>query len=516
MVSRGIEVRADYTPYQMLKDFGESADYLSKGIEVAKTRVKSGHALPRKAESMGEMNDQNIIDLLPNYANGIIDHLAFSPVIKTWEDGLSKIPASVRRNTTNFTDGVNYLNKALGDMVNRSSSSWLDKGVQKAATNYYRGSLYMNPKNAMYSQLQKLQAVSETTHVGRKIANNLSKDTKNLIREKLWYSGYTMSQDVAEGMSQAKSRIGKIAQKYDINARGEESAVNQPFQWGVVDSLIKSDAYKVAKKAGMSEDDAIKAALKDPMTADIAEKSGNMVVSRNMFGANSADRPELLRGSGSLKRAFGMFMRFPMAESNFVKKIFTPKDSRLLEVLQSGDPRKIEIGERRFTYADTMTRLQEAEKGLKSGIKIEGAPDIKIIREQIKIFKKAVDDTDKVIKMGSNISSPKRAAAFTTMWLSSGAVATMWNGVLNYGNKDYKEKNYWENLIVQDPTLISKVAPWMPYSVPQSGLTSPLIPYNKYGPNAQGVMNLIPGGGIVNRASGQAISSNLSNWLKGK
>lgn len=516
MVKHGIAVRDNYTPYQMLKDFGESTDYLSQGLVDVKTKVKSGHALPRIAESMGEMNDQNIIDLLPNYANGMVDHLAYSPVIDMWNKGIGQVPASVRRNTANFNDGITYMNRALGDMVNKSSSSIIDRGVQAAGNAYYRNALYMNPKNAMYSQLQKLQAVADTTHTGRKIANNLSKDTKKLIRENLAYSGYTSSQDVAAGIGQAKSKLGKAFQKIDINRIGEESAVNQPFQWGFVDSVIQSDAYKVAKKAGMSEDDAIKAAIKNVDVFKQAEIHGNMTINDTMFGANSVARPEILRGKGTLKRALGMFQRFPLAESNFVKKIFTSKDSRVLEVLASGDPRKIALGESRVAYSTLTSRLKDAEQAIKRGIKIDGAPNLKLLQEQISISKDAIKKLDAVIKMGSNISGPKRAAAFTAMWLGSGAVATMWNGVLNYGNPAYQEKNYWENTMVQDPTLLSKVAPWMPYSVPQSGLTSPLIPFNKYGPNVQGVMNLIPGAGIVNRASGQGISSNLSNWLKGK
>jgi len=517
MQEQGIPVRENYTPYQMLKDYGESADYLSQGLTDAKTRVKSGHVLPRNQDSRGKLNNENILDLLPNYANGMIDHLSFTPVMKAWEDGIGKVPASIRRNTVDFNDGVTYMNRALGDMVNKSSSSLTDKAVQGLGNAYYRNALFMNPKNASYAQLQKLQAVAETTGAGRKAVRGLSKDMqRSILKEHGWFSDLTTSQDAAMGASQAKTEAGKFLQKIDINRASEASAVHQPTLWGFADEIIKSDVYKTAKAAGKTEDEAFKIAMKDTQLVKQAEIHGNMVTNNTMFGANSAARPEILRGKGVIKKAFGMFQRFPLAESNFVKQIFTPKDTRVLEVLQTGDPRKIALGESRMAYNALATRLKDAEKAIKGGAKIDGAPDLQTLGEQIKIAKDAVKKLDAVIKQGSNIKSGRRAASFAAMWLSSGAVATMWNGALNYGNPDAKEKSLKDQLIQQDPTILSKISPWAPYSVAQSGLTSPLIPFNRYGPNVQGALNLVPGAGIVNRASGQAVSSNLSNWLKGK
>jgi hypothetical protein len=520
MVKRGMQVRENYTPYQMMKDFGEGADYLQGTFTKTKTRVESGHALERRANALGDLNDQNIIDLLPNYANGMIDHIAYSPVKQAWENGIGSVPASLRRNKQDFQDGLVYANKALSDMVNRRSSSILERGIQGLGNAYYRNALYMNPKNAMYSQLQKLQAVADTTHTGRKIANGLSKETKALMRENLSFSGYTISQDAAPGMNEARTQWGKFLQKIDINRIGEESAVNQPYQWGFVDSIIKSDAYKVAKKAGMGEDDAIRAAMKNKEALNQAAASGNVLINDTMFGANSVASPELLRGQGVIKKAFGMFQRFPIAESNYVKKMFTINDTRMLEAMQKGDPRRITIAQNRKIAQLTQQRFEEGLSRLKekqkSGMSTKGMPSEQQFLDGIEVAKYAVDKADAVIKAGSNISAPKRAAAFSAMWIGSGAVASIWNGVLNYGKEGYKEKGYLENLVQQDPTLASKLSPWVRYSVPSSGLTSPLIPFNAYGLNTQSALNLIPGAGIANRVSGGYMGSQLDKMLKGK
>ena len=517
MQEQGIPVRDNYTPYQMMKDYGESADYLSRGLTDAKTRVESGHVLPRNQDSRGKLNNENILDLLPNYANGMIDHLAFTPVMKAWEEGIGKVPASIRRNTVDFNDGVHYMNRALSDMVNRSSSSLADKAVQGLGNAYYRNALYMNPKNAMYAQLQKLQAVADTTSAGRKAVSGLSKDMQHtILKEHGWFHDLTVSQDAAAGASQAKSNFGKFLQKTDVNRASEASAVHQPTLWGFADEIIKSDVYKTAKSAGKTEDEAFRIAMKDPQLAKQAEISGNMVTNNTMFGANSAARPEILRGKGVIKKAFGMFQRFPLAESNFVKQIFTAKDTRVLDVLQTGDPRKVALGESRMAYNALATRLKDAEKAIKGGAKIKGAPDLQTLGEQIAIAKDAVKKLDAVIKQNSNIKSGQRASAFAAMWVASGAVSTMWDGALNYGNPGAKSKTLGDQIMQQDPTIASKVAPWMPYSVAQSGLTSPLIPFNRYGPSAQGALNLVPGAGVANRLSGKAMSTNLGNWLKGK
>jgi len=530
MIDAGMPVRDNYSPWNMLKDYSESPSYLAGGLVDKKTRVVSGNAMERKLDEKPELTNNNILEVLPRYVDGMINHIAFTPVLDEFADSLDKVPAYIRANTGQFNDGIQYLNTMLANGISQGSSSTADKWIKGLQNNVYSAFLWNNPKNAAFALSQKLLARGDITGDGRKLAKAFDKDDLKLVDSKAWFGDQTVSGDINGGETAATqagealrgTKVGEAARKYDINRWGEQKSIEAPFRQAFAQGLSQTKAYTEAIAAGRSQQEAIKTALKDPEALAFAERSGNIQVNNTAFGANSLARPEFLRDSSALKRAITMFMRFPLGISNFIRDTIQIKDARALDVIQRGDPRATSIANMRGEYKAYLKGLKDVEKAVKSGKAPSDAPSAEVIRDHIKLVEDNVKTIDTTIKGLSSLRGPKRVAALGAMWAATAAIQFAWDGLASSINPEADAPTVAGSISKTDPTGSSLINPWNENSKVRSGLNTPLNPINKYGGvSSRTVLNAIPVAGTVNTISrtvtgGNGISDFIDDKLRGK
>jgi len=524
MIDAGMPVRDNYSPWNMLKDYSESPSYLAEGLVDKKTRVMSQNAMERKLDEKPELTNNNILEVLPRYVDGMINHIAFTPVLDEFSDALSSVPAHVRANTSQFNDGIQYLNTMLANGISQGSSSTADKWIKGLQNNVYSAFLWNNPKNAAFALSQKLLAAGDISSDGRALAKAFDPEDLKVVDSKASFGDKTVSGDIQGGEADALteagealrgSKVGDAFRKYDLNRWGEQTSVEGPFRQAFAQGLSQSKAYTEAIAAGKSQSQAIKLALKDPEALALAERSGNIQVNNTAFGANSLARPEFLRDSSAIKRALTMFMRFPLGISNFVRDTIQIKDARALDVLQRGDPRATPIANMRGEYKAYLKGLKDVEKAVKDGKAPADAPPLDVIRDHVKLVEDNVKTIDDTIKNLSNLRATKRTAALAGMWAATAAIQFAWDGIASTINPDADAPTVGGSISKTDPTGASLVNPWNENSKTRAGFNTPLNPINRYGGvNSRTVLNLIPGVGTVNTLSRTVTGGNgISDWI---
>jgi len=534
MIDAGMPVREDYSPWTMLKDYSEAPSYLANGLTDKKTRVVSGNAMERTLDEKPELTNNNILEVLPRYVDGMVNHIAFTPVLDDFADALETVPAYVRANTGQFNDGIKYLNTMLANGISQGSSSTADKWIKGLQNNIYSAFLWNNPKNAAFALTQKLLAAADITPEGRSVAKLFDEDDLKIVDKNIWFGEQTVSGDIAGGADPAtragemlrSSGAGELARKYDINRFSEQKSVQAPFRQAFAQGISQSKAYTEAIAAGKTPKEAVKTALKDPEAVAFAERTGNIQVNNTAFGANSLARPEFLRDSSAFKRAITMFMRFPLGVSNYIRDTAQIKDARALDVIQRGDPRATSIANMRGEYKAYLKGLKDVGAAVKDGKGGPDAPTTEVINAHIKLVEDNVKTIDKTIKGLSSLRGPKRVAALSAMWAATAAIQFAWDGMASttstaLGNEK-EAPTIGDSVASTDPTGFSLVNPWNQNSKVRGGLNSPLNPINKYGGvNTRTVLNAIPVVGSVNTLSrtltgGNGISDFIDEKLKGE
>ena len=534
MIDAGMPVREDYSPWTMLKDYSEAPSYLANGLTDKKTRVVSGNAMERTLDEKPELTNNNILEVLPRYVDGMVNHIAFTPVLDDFADALESVPAYVRANTGQFNDGIKYLNTMLANGISQGSSSTADKWIKGLQNNIYSAFLWNNPKNAAFALTQKLLAAADITPEGRSVAKLFDEDDLKIVNKNIWFGEQTVSGDIAGGADPAtragemlrSSGAGELARKFDINRFSEQKSVEAPFRQAFGQGIAQSKAYTEAIAAGKTPKEAIKVALQDPEAVALAERTGNIQVNNTAFGANSLARPEFLRDSSAFKRAITMFMRFPLGVSNYIRDTAQIKDARALDVIQRGDPRATNIANMRGEYKAYLKGLKDVGAAVKDGKGGPDAPTTEVINAHIKLVEDNVKTIDKTIKGLSSLRGPKRVAALSAMWAATAAIQFAWDGMASttstaLGNEK-EAPTIGDSVASTDPTGFSLINPWNQNSKVRGGLNSPLNPINKYGGvNTRTVLNAIPVVGSVNTLSrtltgGNGISDFIDEKLKGE
>ena len=523
MIAEGMPVRDNYSPWNMLKDYSESPSYLAEGLTDKKTRVVSGNAMERSLDERPPLTNNNILEVLPRYVDGMINHISFTPVLDEFTDALDSVPAHIRANTSQFNDGIQYLNKMLANGISQGSSSVTDKWIKGLQNNVYSAFLWNNPKNAAFALSQKLLAAGDITADGRNLAKAFDPEDLKLVDSKAWFGERTVSGDIAGGAEAStragealrSTKVGEAARKYDINRWGEQKSVEGPFRQAFAQGLSQSKAYTEAIASGKTQSQAIKIALKDPAALAFAERSGNIQVNNTAFGANSLARPEFLRDSSAVKRALTMFMRFPLGISNYVRDTIQIKDARALDVIQRGDPRATSIANMRGEYKAYLKGLKDVESAVKDGKAPADAPTPEIIRDHIKLVEDNVKIIDNTIKDLSSLRAGKRVAALSAMWAATAAIQFAWDGIASTINPEADAPTVGGSVSKTDPTVVSLANPWNQNSKVRAGFNSPLNPVNKYGGiNSRTVLNAIPVVGAINTASRTVTGGNgISDWI---
>lgn len=506
-IARGLNVREDYSPRQMIKDMGDPDRIAKMSLTTKLTTADSRFSKERTSDD-GENAILSVKDLY-NYVNSQSTEFAYKEAQDIFEDGMKNISPELA-NSKQFQNGIRNLADAYSKAVNPRASSKADKIIKAFQGTVYKNILWNNPKNAAFSATQTILARGDVTSEAKSVAKTFDKDMLKTIDDQKWFGDATQSADAPDNarVSELAKNTSKFT-KYDLNRAGEEYAVKRPFRLGYAQGLVETQAYKDAIKGGASKAEAAKAAMQDEVANAYATRTGNVLVNNTAFGANSMARPEFLRDATAVKRTFTMFMRFPLGMTELVAKSMKPAEARAIDVLMKGDPRAVPVPEMRDKYKKTLQALGDIQKAAKDGklgdIKMEA------IDASINNMKANIKDVDETIKSLSSIRGNKRAAALVKMWAATAAIQFAWTGMT-----DPENASPIDALAAADPTIASKVNPTNPYSIERAGLTSPLIPANRYGINWNGATNLVPGAGIVNRGVKLATGKSAVDWLRGK
>ena len=504
--ARGLAVREDYSPTQMIRAGGEDPSYLAQSLNSKITTADSRFSKARRSEEGADQAVFSTKDLY-NYVNSQSTEFAYKEAAEVFREGIKNVPPEIA-NSKQFQNGIKNLADAYAKAVTPKGTTKGDAIVKGFQSTIYKNILWNNPKNAMFSRAQTLIAKGDVSKQAKQIVKSFDKDTLKEIYDQKWFGDATISADMP---TTPESRLGKVAEglrKADINRVGEEYAVKKPFALGYAQGLSETAVFKDAVKGGASPAEAAKIAMGDEAARAYAERAGNVLVNNTSFGANSMARPEFLRDASAVKRAFTMFMRFPIGMTQLVKDSMNPAQARAVDVLMKGDPRAVPIPEMRAKYQSTLKALNQIEKAAKDGKLDVNQQALSNSIKDMKANIKVVDDT---IKDLSTIRGNKRAVALTKMWAATAAIQFAWTGLT-----DPEDASVIDAAASADPTIVSKVNPANPYSVPNAGLTSPLLPSSKYGINLNGATNLIPGVGAANRITKYATGKSAVDWLRGK
>lgn len=504
--ARGLAVREDYSPTQMIRAGGEDPSYLASSLNSKITTADSRFSKARRSEEGADQAVFSTKDLY-NYVNSQSTEFAYKEAAEVFREGIKNVPPEIAA-TKQFQNGIKNLADAYAKAVNPKGTSKGDAIAKGFQSTIYKNILWNNPKNAMFSRAQTLIAKGDVSREAKAIVKSFDKDTLKEIYDQKWFGDATVSADMPTASEARLSKLADGLRKYDINRVGEEYAVKKPFALGYAQGLSETAAYKEAIKGGADKAAAAKAAMADPAAREYAERAGNVLVNNTSFGANSMARPEFLRDASAVKRTFTMFMRFPLGMTQLIKDSMNPAQARAIDVLMKGDPRAVPVPEMRQKYQGTLTALKQIEKAANDG-KLD--VDKTALKNSINDMKANIKVVDETIKDLSTIRGNKRTAALLKMWAATAAIQFAWTGLT-----DPEDASVIDSAAASDPTILSKVNPANPYSVPRAGLTSPLLPSSRYGINWNGATNLIPGVGAANRITKYATGNSAVDWLRGK
>ncbi len=510
MQQNGMPVREDYAPHVMIKDLNESPTYLKDALTNRTVDPTSRFSKERAVEDM-EARDFDILGGLYNYANSVSTHIAYAPVIKAWHENVDKVPAALRANSGQFNDGIKYMQRMIDRSISPDSRSAGDKVLQRIQGNVYKNILWNNPKNALFAMSQRTLAKSDVSKEAKQLRKSLSDDDFKVIDEGNAFGGYTVSADTLDDRVTPRSKIGKTLEKYDINRASEEKSVKEPYRFGFAQGVTETEPYKTSIAAGKQPAEAFREAIKDEAVMKYAKDTGNIQVNSTAFGANAEARPEVLKGSVP-KKMLTMFMRFPLGMTNYIRNTIQIKDTRVMDVLSKGDPRAVPIADMRNHYKVIQEGLEEAQKAAKSG-KFTEIPK-ETLDQQIKFVKQNIDTIDKELKNFSSLRGGKRTAALARMWAATAAIQFAFDGAASAIDPEKDSPTVGGSIAKTDPSLVSSFVGQN--SKLAGGLNSPANPVGPYGIKTRGVLNLIPGAGIANRATGSAISNELDKIIKGE
>lgn len=508
-VARGLPVRQDYSPHEMIRQGSEAPTYLSDALQNRRTTADSRFSKERTDEDSA-LKTMTVRDLY-NYVNSQATEFGYKEANDIYQQGLAKLSPE-EASSPQFVEGIRNLNNAYSKAINPGSTSKLDRWLQKAQGNAYQAFLWNNPKNAAFNTAQTIIARGDVTREAKSLARSLDKDIVEEINKSKWFGDATVSADMAG--EEPMTKLAQSLRKYDIGRASEERAVKQPFKLGFSQGISETQAYKDAIKDGKSKSEAVRIAMKDEDALKYAIDSGNVVVNNTSFGANTMARPEFLRDSSAVKRAFTMFMRFPIGMTNFAKEALNPKEARVVDVLMKGDPRAVPVAEMRNKYKTTLTALNDIEKAAKQG-KFTDVP-LGDIQRNISMMKDNIKIVDEQIKDLSSIRGGKRAAALAKMWGATAAIQFLWDGLTNP-----EEQDVGSAVTATNPTLLTNP---LDRNSRFAGLSSPISPVTRYGqPNYRAVVNAIPGAGIANTMSNYVdgegsgvLSDTLKKLIEGK
>lgn len=493
----GIGTLENYSPRiarRNAQDASEGLDYtLNKAFS-----NKTDSAFTKK-----RANEEPAIDLaedpvaaLRGYFSSISKQLAYEPLMKSLPERFKGVNPIHTINHEDKELGKAYLQKHFKNLLQPdvpTGGFFGEKFQNKLINQTYKSSLKFKPSFIITNPTQRFAARSQVSPEAIKLSKQIDPEDLKSLHGGLTSGRSTISSDLtssAESVSGKQSKTDILHEKLS----GEQGNVVRAFNLGASQHIASSPLYKAAIKAGKSSKEAAKVALADPETRENAIRDGNVLTNVTQFGANVANKPQVLAEGGTTaviplsKKWFQQYKRFQLGTTQLLGNVTDPKTARALDIMRRGDPKQTQLVDYLKAAKTLQGAVKEARKTVKAGETDVTHADLNGAEEALN---RSIKVLNKQIKNASQIRSGRTAKNLALMWAAASTVQFLFSGAAN------PSKAIQYGSPVSAPTKsdnpLTAVAPSVPTST-----------YSKLplGLSAKKALNFLPVvGPILNRAS---------------
>jgi hypothetical protein len=489
-------VGEDYSPRAAVRNALDAPDRLFDSARSAFGRdVKSTFSKERVAKIPDAEINRNIIDLLPQYASSQSKEFGYEGAINFAKEQLQNINPAYLTDAKGHRQGTEYLQTLMKQVLDPPTVTKSERIQNKILATTYKNQLGFSLKYAFQNLTQRFATKAVVSKQADKLAKALDPADVDALRKEMISGTNPISGEATQTAESIGSKSDGFFKRFDPGTKVEKGNVENSFDRGVAEGIVKSEAYKDAISKGFKPKDAAKFALKDPATRDMAIRHGNVVTNDTQFGANFVTKPEFFRKSGTFfgisDKWFKQYQRFPQGMIQNMSTILRANDARALDILKRGNPAETNLVDFKYSAQALHNGVDDLIQGIKSGeisdVSLEVAEGYK------KTLGKAIKQLDGEMKKVSQIRGGKTAKSVGKMWASASAIQFLFDGGFAMIEDD------------QNKEIRKSIQYGAPVSIPtkdQNPLAGALIPSSPFKPEfrPEKAANLIPGVGLaVNR-----------------
>lgn len=490
-VNRGLPVIGEnYSPRAAVSDALQAPERLLENVRGTFSKdVTSQFSKERKAKDVTqEIENSDIVSLMRRYANSQLKEFGYKPAVDHIVENINKVNPMYLANRDYARQGEQYLQKMLTQGLNPQSTTAYERGANRLLQNTYKNQLSFNPRFIGQNSTQKWIANAEVNHEGVKVSKLFSPEDRTALRSQLSSGDNPLFSELS-GIEQSGVKGPKQPGPLNISNKVEMHNINYSFDRGAGQAIAESPIYKDAIKNGTKPADAVKLALQDPATKELAIRRGNKVVNTTQFGANIMTKPEFFRETGlrgvipkSFVKQYGRFQAGMMEN---ISQVMNMKHARELDVLMRGNPAETNIVEFKKAAEGMHQAAGDVLKAVKKGeISNVGMGDAQAYYRTVG---KLISSLDDEIKNVSQLRGHKTAYNFIKMWAAAAGIQFLFSG----GGEDNVGKSVRNASPINMPGRVDQAVPFL---IPPS-LRNLASPDPKA--RARAVTNFIPGVGLV-------------------
>lgn len=488
----GIGTLENYSPRIARRDAQDASEGLDYTLNKAfSNKTDSSFTKKRTEDEPTEPLTEDPVAALRGYFSSISKQLAYEPLMKSLPERLQKINPINTINRNDKETGKIFLQKHFKNLLQPdipTGGLFGEKFQNKLINQTYRSALKFKPSFIITNPTQRLAARSQVSGEAIRLSKDIDPADLKDLQSGLTSGKSTISSDSSSSASSLEGNQTKTDRLHE-KLSGEQGNVVRAFNLGASQHIASSPIYKAAIKAGKSAKDAAKEALADPDTKDGAIRDGNVLTNVTQFGANVANKPQVLSEGGTIgvtplsKKWFQQYKRFQLGTTQLLGNITNPKNARALDIMRRGDPKQTQL-------VDYLKAAQTLQGAMKEARKTVDAGETNVTKEDLdgaqNLLDKSVKVLNKQIKNASQIRSGKTARNLGLMWAAASTIQFLMQGATNPG----KALEYGS-----------------PISIPSKSdnplnPNAPSDPLGRYGLNNKKLLNFIPVvGPVANRAS---------------
>lgn len=493
----GIGTLENYSPRIARRDAQSASEGLDYTLNKAfSNKTESSFTKKRASQEPTQSLTEDPVGALRGYFSSISKQLAYEPLMKSLPGRLQGVNPIHTINAADKELGKTYLQKHFKNLLQPdipTGGFFGEKFQNKLINQTYRSALKFKPSFILTNPTQRLAARSQVSSEAIRLSKQIDPEDLKSLQEGLTSGKSTISSDLNSSASSLQGQQTKTDILHE-KLSGEQGNVVRAFNLGVSQHIASSPIYKAAREAGKSSKEAAKKALADPTTRDAAIRDGNVLTNVTQFGANVANKPQVLAEGGTItgtpfsKKWYQQYKRFQFGTTQLLGNVISPKTSRALDIMRRGDPKQTQL-------VDYLKAAQTLRGAMKEARKTVNAGETKVTHADLNGAQEMLDRSIKVlnkqIKNASQIRGPRTAKNLGLMWAAASTIQFLFSGGTNakqaiqYGTPVSPPSKTNNPLTLTAPSI-----PTSPYSKAPLGLSSKKL------------LNFIPVvGPTINRAS---------------